>query len=66
MPRQVIQSAEQKVNQKETSSPSTPEVERRSFEVHNQRELSTLFGNDHHKSTKFSDSFIFIETSEPS
>ena len=62
MPRQETQSVEHWVNQKETSSIS--EVDQRS---RSSRESFTLFDNenDHHKSTKFSNSSIFIDTDEP-
>jgi len=68
MLRQDTQSAEQRVNQKEASIRRS-EVERSStFEARSQRESSTLFdnenGNNHHKSVKLPDSFIFIETDD--
>ncbi len=61
MSRQETQSVEHRVNQKETSS--TSEVDQRSRSL---RESFTLFNNenDHHKSIKFSNSSIFIDTDE--
>ncbi len=61
MSRQETQSVEHRVNQKETSL--TSEVDQRSW---SSRESFTLFDNenDHHKSIKFSNSPIFIDTDE--
>jgi len=71
MLRQNTQSAEQQVNQKETSMISVSirrsEVEWSStFEAHFQRKSSTLSDNEnnHHKFIKLSDSLIFIETDD--
>ncbi len=61
MSRQKTQSVEHWVNQKETSS--IFEVDQR---LRSSRESFTLFDNenDHHKSIKFSNSSIFIDTDE--
>ena len=61
MPRQETQSVEHQVNQKEISSIS--EVNQRS---RSSRKSFTLFNNenDHHKSIKFPNSSIFIDTDE--
>ncbi len=68
MLHQDTQSAEQRINQKEASIRCS-KVERSStFEVHFQRESSTLSDNenenDHHKFVKLSNSLIFIETND--
>ncbi len=61
MPRQETQPVEHRVNQEEASS--TPEVDQR---PRSSRESFTLSGNgnDHHKSIKFPNSPIFIDTDE--
>jgi len=61
MPRQETQPAEHRANQKEASP--TPEVDQR---PRSSWESFTLFDNenDHHKSTKFPNSPIFIDTGE--
>ena len=71
MSRQDTQSAEQQVNQKETSTISIlihhSEVERSStFKAHFQQESSTLSDNknDHHKFIKLLNSLIFIKTDD--
>ncbi len=71
MLRQDTQSAEQRVNQKEASMISAlircSEVEQSStFEVHSQRESSTLSENEnnHYKFIKLLNSLIFIETDD--
>ncbi len=43
---------------------STKSLSRQSIENHTWRKLFTLFDNDHHKSFKFSNSFIFINEDE--
>ncbi len=71
MSHQNTQSAEQQVNQKETSTISIlihhSEVERSStFKAHFQQESSTLSDNknDHHKFIKLLNSLIFIKTDD--
>jgi len=43
---------------------STKSLPRQSIENHTRRESFTLFNNDHHKSFKFSNSFVFIDEDE--
>ena len=67
MPPQVTQSAESAEQRASEETASTSELERRSSEVQSSRESFILSGdgNDHHhKSTKFPNLSIFIETSE--
>ncbi len=46
------------------SRQSTKSLSRQSIENHTRRESFTLFDNDHHKSIKFSNSFVFIDEDE--
>ncbi len=46
------------------SCQSTKSLSRQSIENHTQRDLFTLFNNDHHKSFKFLNSFVFIDEDE--
>ncbi len=46
------------------SRQSMKSLSRQSIKNHTQRELFTLFDNDHHKFFKFSDSFIFTDEDE--
>ena len=51
-------------HQSTESQVSTKSLSRQSIENHTWRELFTLFNNDHHKSFKFLNSFIFIDEDE--
>ena len=64
---QVTQSAESAEQRVSEETASTPKLKRRSFEVQSLRELFILSDDDnghYHKLIKFSNLFIFIETSE--
>ncbi len=63
--KEVLHSANQSQSHQSTESRvSMKSLSRQSIENHTWRESFTLFNNDHHKSFKFLNSFIFIDKDE--
>ncbi len=63
--KEVLYSANQSQSRQSTESQvSMKSLSRQFIENHTWRESFTLFNNDHHKSFKFSNSFIFIDEDE--